>query len=91
MQLPVAAIIGTVLLLIIPFGFNLTGLCKETLFDYFDLNNAKFVDPSTSVCAINSPKPLLNIPHLAWIKSSLAPILCWGHRHDDAIDGTTPT
>ena len=29
------------------------------------------MDPSTSVCNIFNPKPLMNFAHLAWLKSAL--------------------
>ena len=78
-----------VLLLMIRLGFNVTGLCKEKLFEYFDIINASYVDSSTSVCDTNNPKPLSDIAHLAWLKFVLAPVLCLSHWHGAAIDDIT--
>ena len=47
------------------------------------------MDPSTSVCNIFNPKPLMRFAHLAWLQSGLAPVLRWSHWHGAAIDDTT--
>ena len=75
-----------VLLLMIRTGVIVTGLFKEKLFEYLDINNALFMDSSTSVCDINKPKSFANIAHLAWLKFGLAPVFRWSHRHGAAID-----
>ena len=85
----IAGVIGMVLSLMIRHGFNVIGLFKEKLFEYFDINNALFVNSSTSVCDIKNPNPLPNIARLAWLKFGLAPVLCWCHWHGAAIDDTT--
>ena len=77
-----------VLLLMIRPRFNVIGLFKEKLLDFFYINNALFMDSSTSVCDINKPKSFANIAHLAWLRFSLAPVLRWSHRHGVAIDDT---
>ena len=89
MHQPFAGVTGMVPLLMISPGFNDSGLFKVNLYEIFNLYNATFVDPSSSVCDMINPKTLLNIAHLAWVKYALAPVLRWSHRHGAAIDDST--
>ena len=47
------------------------------------------MDPSTNVCNIFNPVPLLKFALLAWLEIGLAHVRCWGHRHGATFDDYT--
>ena len=76
-------------------GKNISEIVNQALekyqneYKYFDSINATFMDPSTNVCNIFNPKPLMEFTHLAWLQIGLASVLRWRHRHGAVIDDTT--